>query len=75
MSKRLLHLASFNHILKRKYQDLTCPDPLALINVGDLNEFRKNKSIDFLENVLVEFSSYNRVDDISIRTAVSGKRK
>ena len=71
MSKRLLHLASFNHLLKQKYQDFTCPDPLALINVGDLNELEKNKTIDFFENVLAQFSSYNPLDDISIRTAVS----
>ena len=71
MSKRILHLASFNHLLKHKYQDLTCPDPLALIHVGDLHELGKNKAIDFLENVLVQFVSYNPVDDISIRTAVS----
>jgi len=71
MSKRLLHLASFNHLLKRKYHDFTCPDPLALINVGDLNELKKNKAIDFFEDVLVQFSSYNPLDDISIRTAIS----
>lgn len=71
MSKRILHLASFNHLLKREYADFTCPDPLALINLGDLIKLNKEKTIKFLQKVLINYKDYNPVDDISIRTAVS----
>jgi len=71
LSKRILHLASFNHMLKHEYTDLTCPDPLALINLGDLIKLDKEKTIKFLQEVLINYKDYNPVDDISIRTAVS----
>ena len=71
MSKRILHLVSFNHLLKREYTDFTYPDPLALINLADLVKLNKNKTIKFLQEVLTNYKNYNPVDNISIRTAVS----
>lgn len=71
MSKRILHLASFNHMLKHKYTNFTYPDPLALINLADLVELNKSEAIKFLQQVLAQYRNYNPVDDISIRTAVS----
>lgn len=71
MSKRILHLASFNHLLKHEYADFTCPDPLALVNLADLIELAENKAIIFLQHVLSQYRKYNPIDDISIRTAVS----
>lgn len=67
----MLHLASINYILKHQYKNSMCPDPLALVNLGDLVRLGKQKATSFLERVLVEFTNYNPVDDLAIRTAVS----
>jgi len=71
MSLRVLHLASINYTLKHQYKNSICPDPLALVNLGDLVELGKEKATSFLERVLIEFTTYNPVDDLAIRTAVS----
>lgn len=71
MSKRILHLATLNHILQKEYREFTCPDPLALVNVHDLKKLSKKKAIAFLRQVLTEYKAYNPLDDISIRTASS----
>lgn len=71
MSKRILHLATFNYLLKRKYREFTCPDPLALVNVQELESLDKKGAIRFLQQVLHEYRRYNPIDDISIRTACS----
>jgi hypothetical protein len=71
MSKRILHLATLNHILENKYREFTCPDPLALVNIYDLEKLGKKKAITFLRQVLAEYKVYNPLDDISIRTASS----
>jgi len=71
MSKRILHLATLSYILRKKYTEFTCPDPLALVNVHDLNKLGKKKAIAFLRQVLTQYKTYNPLDDISIRTACS----
>jgi len=67
----MLHLTSLNYLLKNKYTNLTCPDPVALVNLADLTKLNKKSIIAFFENVLLQFKEYNPADDISIRTGVS----
>ncbi|MDH5754650.1 MAG: hypothetical protein OEY95_05560 [Candidatus Bathyarchaeota archaeon] len=71
MSLRVLHLASINFMLKHKHKTSLCPDPLALVNLGDLGHLGKPKTVSFLEHVLMEFASFNPADDVAIRTAAS----
>ncbi len=71
MSTRILHLASLNYLLKNEYTNFTIPDPLALVNVGDLIEMRAKQAAPFLKNVLEHYMTYSPFDDIAIRTAVS----